>query len=74
MDLSETKDDLKVFINPEIIDLQEGVVEMEEGCLSVPGIYASVERSEKVRIKALDINGEPFEVRCRRFAFHMHSA
>ena len=62
MDLSETRDDLKVFINPEITDLHEGVLEMEEGCLSVPGIYASVERSEKVRIKAQDIKGDSFEL------------
>ena len=62
MDLSETKDDLKVFINPEITDLNEGVIEMEEGCLSVPGFFASVERSERVRINALDIKGTPFEI------------
>jgi peptide deformylase len=62
MDLSEARDDLKVFINPEITDLHQGVVEMEEGCLSVPGIYASVERSEKVTINALDVKGNPFEL------------
>ncbi len=62
MDLSETKDDLKVFINPEITDLNEGVIEMEEGCLSVPGFFASVERSERVRINALDIKGTPLEI------------
>lgn len=62
MDLSETKDDLKVFINPEIIDLEQGKIEMEEGCLSVPGFYASVQRSEKVLIKAQDVKGASFEV------------
>jgi peptide deformylase len=62
MDLSETKDDLKVFVNPVITDLEEGIIEMEEGCLSVPGIYALVERSEKVRINAQDVEGNPFEI------------
>ena len=61
MDLSESRDDLKVFINPEITDLDQGVIEMEEGCLSVPGIYATVERASKVRINAMDVNGNPFE-------------
>ena len=61
MDLSESRDDLKVFINPEITDLDQGVIEIEEGCLSVPGIYATVERASKVRINAMDVNGNPFE-------------
>jgi peptide deformylase len=62
MDLSESKDDLQVFINPVITDLEQGIIEMEEGCLSVPGIYALVERSEKVRINAQDVEGNPFEI------------
>ena len=61
MDLSETKDTLQVFINPEITEL-EGVTETEEGCLSVPGVVAMVERVAKARIKAQDIKGQPFEV------------
>ena len=60
MDLSETKDDLKVFINPEITEIG-GTIEMEEGCLSVPGVFAPVERVEQVRIKAQDIDGNLFE-------------
>ncbi len=61
MDLSEEKNDLKVFINPEITPL-EGTQEFEEGCLSVPGVFASVERVERVRINAMDVKGNPFEL------------
>lgn len=50
-----------VFINPEILE-HEGLFENEEGCLSFPGIYASVERAGTVKVKALDRNGEPFEM------------
>ena len=64
MDLSEEKNRLQVFINPEISELK-GKTESEEGCLSVPGVYAAVERAEKVKIKAQDISGEPFENRRR---------
>ncbi len=61
MDLSETKDELRVFINPELL-AAEGSVETEEGCLSVPGYYDEVVRAERVRVRALDERGEPFEV------------
>ncbi|MGB5708168.1 MAG: peptide deformylase [Arenicellales bacterium] len=61
MDLSEEKNDLKVFINPEVTPL-EGTQEFEEGCLSVPGVFASVERVERVRINAMDVKGNPFEI------------
>ncbi|HLV47718.1 MAG TPA: peptide deformylase [Aliidiomarina sp.] len=57
---NEEKEPL-VFINPEIIE-QEGLFENEEGCLSFPGVYASVERAGTVKVKALDRNGEPFEL------------
>jgi peptide deformylase len=60
MDLSETKDELRVFINPEIL-FAEGRAENEEGCLSVPGYYDEVTRAAKVRVRALDARGEPFE-------------
>ena len=59
MDLSEGKDDLRVFINPVITPL-EGRIEYEEGCLSVPGVYATVERVERVRVDAQDMKGESF--------------
>jgi len=61
MDLSEDRSDLKVFINPEI-EAIDGTQEYEEGCLSVPGIFATVERIETVRIKAFDVEGKPFEI------------
>ena len=60
MDLSEERDNLRVFVNPEI-EAVEGTQEYEEGCLSVPGIFATVERVERVRIRALDVDGKPFE-------------
>lgn len=56
IDISETHDQLQVFINPEIIRA-EGEEECEEGCLSVPGIYEKVTRAEKVTVKALDEQG-----------------
>ena len=62
MDLSRERNQLRVFINPEITDLDQGVTEIEEGCLSVPGIYSSVTRAQSVRVDACDINGNPFQV------------
>jgi peptide deformylase len=59
VDISETRDQLRVFINPEII-FSSGVSDCEEGCLSVPGIYEKVSRAEKIRVRALDENGEAF--------------
>ncbi len=61
MDLSESRDALQVFINPQITELG-GVTEIEEGCLSVPGVVAVVERVKQVRIQAQDIKGLPFEL------------
>ncbi len=52
------------FVNPEIIKKSEEVTISEEGCLSVPEIYADVERSDFVTIKALDENGKAFEMEC----------
>lgn len=59
IDVSETHDDLKVFINPELLKC-EGDKEHEEGCLSVPGIYEKVARAERVTVRALDEHGKPF--------------
>jgi len=59
VDISETHDQLKVFINPEII-ASSGVSDCEEGCLSVPGIYETVSRKEKITVRALDEKGEIF--------------
>ena len=61
MDVSEHKNQPLALINPAILDRQ-GVAEMEEGCLSVPGFYETVQRAERVRISALDREGEPFEL------------
>jgi peptide deformylase len=61
IDVSEDKSQPLCLINPEILE-QEGIEEMEEGCLSVPGIYESVRRAEWVRIRALDRDGRPFEM------------
>jgi len=54
-------EDEKVFINPEILKKRGKVVE-EEGCLSFPGIFANVPRSAWVRVRALDLDGKPFEL------------
>ena len=59
VDVSENKDNPLVFINPEIIELR-GVEEMEEGCLSFPGVYARVERADALTIRALDRHGKEF--------------
>ena len=61
IDISEERNQPLCFINPEIHDLQ-GELIMEEGCLSVPGIYEKVTRAETVRVKALDRDGKPFEL------------
>ncbi len=61
VDISETKDDLKVFINPEILSAS-GRGEHEEGCLSVPGIYDMVTRPERIRVRALNTQGQSFEL------------
>ncbi len=61
LDVSENKDQPLIFINPEIIELR-GVEEMEEGCLSFPGVYAKVERSDSLTVKALDRQGKAFEM------------
>lgn len=62
IDVSEERDQPRVFINPEITPLTDDLAPYEEGCLSVPGFYEQVARTAKVRIKALDRNGEPFEI------------
>ena len=61
IDISETHDQLRVFINPEIV-AQSGTEESEEGCLSVPGVFDRVTRAERVKVRALDRDGKPFEL------------
>jgi len=62
IDTSETHDDLQVFINPEITWASPEKQIYDEGCLSVPGIYDGVERPARVKVRALDLEGKPFEV------------
>ncbi|PKM29842.1 MAG: peptide deformylase [Gammaproteobacteria bacterium HGW-Gammaproteobacteria-11] len=64
MDISEQGDEPRVFINPELEPLTDDLEQMQEGCLSVPGFFETVTRPERVRVKALDKNGEPFEEIC----------
>src|SRR5690349_15160421 len=59
IDVSERRDSLVVLINPEIVDAS-GVSDIEEGCLSVPGIYDTLERAERVKVRACDQNGKLF--------------
>jgi peptide deformylase len=59
LDVSERRDSLLVLINPEILDAS-GVSDIEEGCLSVPAIYETLERAERVKVRACDRNGNTF--------------
>ena len=61
IDVSEARDDLKVFVNPQLV-VSTGEIEREEGCLSVPEVYEKVRRAERVTVRALDANGAPFEL------------
>jgi peptide deformylase len=61
IDTSDTRDQLLVLINPEIVWRSDEIQECEEGCLSVPGVYETVTRAAKVRVRALDANGIAFE-------------
>lgn len=61
VDSSPTRDQLRVFINPELIE-SSGKADCEEGCLSVPGIYEKVTRAQHIRVRALDAQGEVFEL------------
>lgn len=61
IDISEERNQPQAFINPEII-ARDGEEVMEEGCLSVPGFYENVQRAQHVRVRALDRNGETFEL------------
>ncbi|MCX7193849.1 MAG: peptide deformylase [Proteobacteria bacterium] len=66
IDVSETHDELRVFINPEILSIS-GEQEGEEGCLSVPGIYENVRRADKVTVRALNQKGETFTLEADGF-------
>lgn len=64
IDVSEDKSGLIVFINPQIVGQSDDTKVFDEGCLSVPGIYEDVERPDRVKIRALDVNGKPFTKEC----------
>ena len=64
IDVSENKDQLRVFINPEITWASEETALCEEGCLSVPGIYDEVRRPARVRVKFQDPDGNSHEIDC----------
>jgi peptide deformylase len=61
IDISDTHDQLQVFVNPEII-ASNGTADREEGCLSVPGIFEKVTRAESITVRALGPDGQPFEL------------
>ena len=61
IDVSEARDELRVFINPELV-AAEGEADREEGCLSVPGYFDKVRRAARITVRALDERGEPFEL------------
>ncbi|WP_039918019.1 peptide deformylase [Cellvibrio mixtus] len=62
IDVSEDKSQPLVFINPEIETLDNSSAPYDEGCLSVPGFYETVMRPTRIRVKALDRDGNPFEM------------
>ena len=61
IDISENRDQPHVFINPEILH-KEGELETQEGCLSVPEYFETVQRAKNIRVRALDRNGDRFEL------------
>ncbi len=61
VDVSENKDQLMTFINPQIVEA-DGETVYEEGCLSVPGIFEEVTRAERIKVRALNLGGESFEM------------
>ena len=61
IDISETKDDPLILINPKITE-GAGEIESNEGCLSVPGFYEPVKRFNKIYLEAIDVNGENFSL------------
>ncbi len=64
IDVSEDKDRLQVFINPQILWASDETVVCEEGCLSVPGVYDEVRRPAQVKVRAQDADGKTFDVDC----------
>jgi peptide deformylase len=65
IDVTETKDALHVFVNPELLWASEQTALCEEGCLSVPGVYDMVRRPSRVWVGAMDTQGRPYELECQ---------
>ena len=61
IDVSEERNEPLVLINAAILE-KDGIEEMEEGCLSVPGFFEKVQRADRVKVRAIDRNGETFEM------------
>ncbi len=61
VDVSEDQSELKVLINPEVVDASDEKKVFQEGCLSVPGIFDDVERPDRIRVRALNEHGQTIE-------------
>ncbi|MGH8751136.1 MAG: peptide deformylase [Burkholderiales bacterium] len=59
IDISQARDQLKIFINPKILE-SEGISDCEEGCLSVPGVFEKIPRAARIKVRALDRDGKTF--------------
>ncbi|MDU0810258.1 MAG: peptide deformylase [Burkholderia sp.] len=64
IDISEEKNKLIVFINPEIVWIADTKKTYKEGCLSVPGVYDQIERSDRLKVRALNWQGKQFDLDC----------
>lgn len=62
VDLHQDGEEPRIFINPDIIETSQELVSYEEGCLSIPGVYADVSRPERVKVQAQDLRGKAFVV------------
>ena len=62
IDISDAQNALQVFINPEIVWASDERTLYDEGCLSVPGVYDGVERPSRVKVRALDVEGQTFHL------------
>ena len=62
IDVSEESNELRVFVNPQVIAHSDELEEFEEGCLSLKGLYEKVKRPERVTVRAQDLDGNPFEL------------
>ena len=62
IDITEDHSDLRVFVNPEVVAHSEELEEFEEGCLSLKGLYEKVKRPDRVKVRAQDLDGKPFEL------------